>query len=318
MFEEPGFPQSVISENRSEESPERRMEKAHEFGEQYVSILDVAIGKKPAGSLSLMPLAKENQILLDAMRTFQEEQRKLQEEQKLDARGLLRQAFPDAEQQRLLEGNGKFRLEELSPGLYAVMINPDLFVELMGGAQAVAVKIRNGVSFIIVPEFEAHSDFQKNMDENIPHETHHLIWDAAIVSGAFQSSESDADFRKGFMMFQDELIARASSNGGLGGYSHITLLSPQAREDLERVSPGKSEAILERVGGLNRFLEKLNTIIMERDGVAKKDLLQVIVTSKTFDELEDGLQKMKLLIEKLPHKEFAQPEKGGGFDSMIT
>jgi len=319
MFGEPKFLQPSVIENESEESPDKLLERAREFGEQYAGIIDVAIGKRTADSLLLTPLVKENKILFTAMQSFRQKQSELQNERNLDAQGLLYQAFQSEEQRHLLEDTTRYRLEELSSGIYSVMIDPNLFSKLMSGAEALAVKIPGGVSFIIIPNFQSHPEFQKRIiEENVPHETHHLVWDAAIDSGAFQSGEVDTDFRKGFMMFQDELIARASSDGGLGGYSHITLLGPQAREDLEKASPGKADAILDRVGLLNEFLYELNTVIMKSEKVTKKDLLQVIVTSKTFGELEVGLRKMKLLIEKFPFKEDAKPEKVGGFDAPIT
>ncbi len=319
MFEIPSISDPGIVERKSEESPESQLERAREFGEQYAGILEIAVGKKAERDMNQASLAPENQILWDAMQAFREKQSKRQEELCLDAQGLLRQAFQSEVQHQLLEDRTRYYLVELSPGIYSVIVDSDVFSKLMGGSQGVAIKIHDGVSFIMIPNFRNNQAFQQRiMEENIPHEVHHLIWWAVLDAGAFQSREHDSDFRKGFMMFQDELIARVSSDGGLGGYSHISLLSPQAREDLERAFPGKAEAILDRVGALNEFLEVLESVIMHSERVMKKDLLQVIVSSRTFDELEAGLYQMKLLIERFPMKERTELGHGLGFDAPIV
>ncbi len=319
MFEMLSTPHPSIVECESEELPESELERVHEFGEQYLGILEIAVGKKAEGDLNRAALAPENQILLNAMQDFREKQAKLQEQLGLDAHGLLQQAFQGEVHHRLLEERTRYYLDELSLGIYLVVVDSDVFSKLMSGAGALAVKVPNGISFIMIPCFPKNPTFQERMmEENIPHETHHLIWWAASDSGAFQNNESDTDFRKGFQMFQDELIARASSDGGLGGYSHISLLSPQAREDLERACPGKATAILDRVGVLNEFLEELDDVIVRSERVIKKDLLRAIITSRTFDELEASLRKMKLLIERFPIKEPPVLEHGLGFDAPIV
>lgn len=110
-------------------------------------------------------------------------------------------------------------------------------------------------------------------------------------------------------------MARASTDGGLGGYTHIHSLSPDARAELERNNPGKAQQIIERVASLNDFLKELNELVARSEKVTKKDFVQTIISARNFDEIERGLRNMKTLIEKLPLK----PEvPDGGWGSVAT
>lgn len=273
------------------------------------------MGKEDLKSLEQSETEPLLSLLAQQALTFKAQQEQRQVEARLDARGMLLQVFNNEEQRALLEDASKYRLEELSPGIYGVFIDPGLAHKLRPGAAAMAASIKNGISFLFIKDYPNNEFRQRYLEENIPHETHHLVWAAAQRSESFPSKETDPDYKKSFLKFQDELLARASTGGGLGGYTHIHELSPDAREELEKESPGKAQAIIDRVSSLNGFLHDLNGLIIRSEKVLKRDLVQTIMKAGTFDDLEQGLHEMKALVEKFP---FKKQEQGNGWEFVTT
>jgi hypothetical protein len=303
------------------QAPEKQLEQLRRFGEQYRHLIDNALGsrKDPLSGKSDPAIKKIER----GVSAFSSEQMQRQAAKNLDAAGFLQQSFTSEEHQKLIHENpDKFRLEALSPGVYAVHLNPTFMRQLRPGASAVAVKMREGVSYLMLQDWSVTDDesakaFEAYRTENIPHETHHLIWGSIVNQGGFPSKESDDDFAKTFQLFRDELIARALSDGSLGGYSHITYLQPEARQELEQTYPGKADAILKKVTELNGLLEDLNTTIRNSTRISKKDLVKVAVEATTLDDLREVLEKVKILCEHFPKKD-KPPETSSGWGSIPT
>ncbi|MCE9643843.1 hypothetical protein K8Q93_01155 [Candidatus Parcubacteria bacterium] len=302
-----------VEQQETIDSPEKQLESARVFGEHYSEVIDAALGKRDMKSFEQEKLDPQLQLLVQHAQIFKAEQQQRQTEAQLDAQGMLSQVFKTEEQQKLLQDTSKYRMEELSPGVYGIFVNPQLASKLRPGAAAMAVSLKNGISFLFIQDHTETEFRQQYLEENLPHETHHLVWGAAQRLDAFPNKETDPDYKQSFTLFQDELLARASTSGALGGYTHINSLSPDARAELESRSPGKAQAIIERVSSLNEFLMELNGLLARSEKVSKKDLVQTIMKAKTFDELERGLHEMKALVEKFPLKELEQNDGWGSF-----
>ncbi len=161
------------------QSPEHQLEQLRYFGEQYRHLIDHLLNAQEE-SLSGKSDPSIKKIEQGAS-AFTSQQIQKQTEKNLDARGFLEQSFTTQEQQRLIGENlDKFRLEMLSPGVYAVHLDPKFMRQLRPGAQAVAVKVREGISYLVLQDWSVADEkdakaFDAYRKENIPHETHHLI-----------------------------------------------------------------------------------------------------------------------------------------------
>lgn len=302
-----------------QQSPEKQLEELRRFGEGYRGIIERALGRRGEASVSSDPVLRN---IERAGSNFTEEQARRQSERNLDAAGFLKQVFTSEAHQKLIAENlDLFRLESPTLGMFAVRIAPQVMQKLRPGAQAVAAKPRGGVWFLLLQDWEKKDGdtevfAEKYEQENIPHETHHLIWASIIGAGEFASRETDQDWAYTFQLFRDELMARAVSNGGLAGYTHIHSLSLEARAELEARAPGKADAIIQKVVHLNGMLEELNTALQQSESVSKIDLLKVAVDAQTLDGLEEGVLKLKMLCEHFPKK--PSPEVLGGWGSVPT
>lgn len=278
------------------------IESLRHFGEGYVSVIEAALGKS---SLKDIRNTVQHPILaklIPAIESFRAQQIARQVEMSMDAQGMLQKAFPKACESGLLSDSSQYRLEEVAPSIYTVLVSPDLSYKLHPGAAASAVKIKNGVSFIYLQEYSDATDQQRNLEENLPHEVHHLVWGHAQEKELFPSSERDTDYRKSFILFQDELLARASSGGGLAGYSHLGSLRPEERAQLEKEYPGKADEIIKRVSDLNGFLYDLDDVLAQSETMKKIDLVQPILEATSFDELEKNLKNIEALLKIEPSK----------------
>jgi hypothetical protein len=296
------FPKTQSRESeRGESISEGDIESLKAFAAGYQAILS-SVTKVRVGDIESGSLDPQLMLLLNAAQSFKETQLEAQERLRLDAHGLLSQVFRNEEQQALLEDSSQYRLEQMSEGLYAVIVQPKLSRWLKPGAYAAAARVKGGVSFLYIQEFSNPEVQENNLKENIPHETHHLIWDRAKEQGSFESSESDSDYRRSFDMFKDELLARVISGGGLSGYHHINHLSPEQRAALEQESPGKADSIIQKVVALNTFLGELDYLLHRSEIITKADLTKPIVEATSFADLEKSLKDIKLLIESSPLK----------------
>ncbi len=208
---------------------------------------------------------------------------------------LLKQLFPDGVLPEEFSNPNKYELSEPTDGVFVLKIDRDLLLKVRPDATAVAVKIKGGISFVMIPVIGEAKVDKWLWEENIPHEVHHLFWEGVIGGDILQQKETDLDFQKAFAMYQDELIARMCSDGYLSGYTHLNMLHPEKKESFKKDNPEKFEKINNIVIGLNDFFRELNEDMAIRN-VKKESLIGLVVKARSFDELKNVLQQYKDFI----------------------
>ena len=225
---------------------------------------------------------------------------------KFDARKILNQVLREERQQQMLEDTSQYRLEEPTEGVYMIRMKNDFYRDIWpADASAVAWKVSEGVSFIIVPEYESEAIDQNRLEENLPHETQHILWHFLRKGGGVTTNERGEDEQKAFLMFQDELMARIVSGGTLSGYTHLR--QGDNAERLQTTSPEVFEYIKNQTGKLNDMLLAVDSLLMERE-ISEYSLLMTVLRSKDFSSLEENVLRAKEEIMKIPPKEVVYEE----------
>ena len=278
-------------------------ESAREFGNQHNAILGAVLGKIDFKYLSQTSFSDAKlQLFAEGVKLFVEEQQKKQASLRLDSKGMLSQVFMGEENQELLADDANYRHIELAPGIHAVFVSIELFDKLRPGtiAQASAIMPRDGISFMIIPEYEDDESNNITTRENIPHEAHHMIWKKIIQNtDAFNGTEKDPDIRFSFRTFQDELLARISGNGSLGGYGHLDKAT-WVRSDLDKRKPGVSKEIDMNITETNMILGEIDSSINKSAEVRKKDLIKAVMYATNYKEFKLKLREVESFIKKLP------------------
>ena len=303
-----------------EERQVEYLENSKRIGDYYVSLINSFLGKDEANIETIASLEntvkdKLAQIAQRAKDGF-EQQHIIAQANNFDARKLLGQvpSFSTPEISEKLADTSKYRSEELSSGLFALYIEPKLYNELRGGAQGVAVKIKGGVSFIMLPDYPDATIAQSQRAENIPHETHHLVWNFSKVE-VIKSDEPNHDLAEAFLSYQDEVMARLCSDGGLAGYTHLQMLDPETRKQFEQEHPDTAKQITETMVALNDLLQETDQIRKQTD-IKKEDLILAIMDATNFEQLKQNILQIKTIIEKQPiTKELPKSNNGWGFVS---
>lgn len=265
------------------------------FGEKYRGLVDVALGKNES---SFDPGSELVIRMQESLKRHQERQALQMQLGQIGARQLLSQAFQSKNEQQLLTDDSQYRLAKGADGIPIVIVKAELAQQLRPGSQALAIKPRDGVSFVMVREFADEVQTALGHEENIPHEVHHVLWDFLRKDGVITMTEPDPDMADAFRMYQDEVIARAVSDGALSGYSHLTM-RPNERERLKAEAPEKVDIINETVARFNDLLADIDDVRKSR-GLPKTDMIASLVSSKNFDELEYNLNTLKELFAQQP------------------
>ncbi len=296
------------------ENAETWFKVAHEYGQQHATIIEATLGKRSFDDIDQEKFLDERlNTLSNGARAFVEKQQLKQNNLKLNARELLDQFFVTEEEKKLLDEHQAYRHVEIAPGIHGVFVPYDVLKRLCPNAQTGAVRPKDGIAFIILSEESKANITEFLMRENVPHEVHHLIWQSTRSrTNLFSSTESNIDVKASFMMFQDELLARISGDGALGGYSHLDLM-PKLRNELERRNPGMGEKIQVKIIEMNDLLRELGDLIGLSAVVHKADLVQAVMDATNYDELQMNLMKVKKSIEKLPFKSEKKGSNGWGF-----
>lgn len=302
-----------------EEKQAEYLENSKKVGDYYVSLINSFIGNGESSVEEVVGLdnavkIKLSEIAQRAKNGF-EQQHILAQTNGLDARKLLEQvpSFSTLEVSEKLSDTSRYRLEEPSSGLFVLYIEPNLYVELRGGGAAgVAVKVKNGVSFIMLPDYPDVATAQSQLAENIPHETHHLVWNFS-KDEVIKSDETNPDFLEAFLMYQDEVMARLCSDGSLAGYTHLQMLDPETRKQFEQEHPDTAKQITETMVSLNDLLQEIDQVRKQTD-IKKQDLILAIMDATNFEQLKQNILQIKGIIEKQPiTKEQPKPGNGWGF-----
>lgn len=312
---------SAEQAEKSETDKEKEyLETAHRVGDYYVSLVNGFTGKgeiDPAVIADLKhpvksKLAKITQHAKDGF----ERQHLLAQMKGLDAKKILQQVprFLTPETSAQLADTSKYRSEELSPGVFALFIDADLYSHLTGGSAAgMSVKFKNneGVSFIMLPEYSDTQTTASQLAKNVPHETHHLIWNFS-KGEAITSSEANHDLADAFIMYQDEVMARLCSDGDLAGYTHLQILDPKTRQQFEQEHPDTARQITDTMVSLNELLQEIDLSRKQTD-IKKEDLILAVMDATNFEQLNKNLLQMKAVIEKQPVTK-APPKSTSGWD----
>lgn len=303
-----------------EEKQAEYLENSKIVGDCYFSLINSFMGKGETNTEAIAGLEnsvkdKLAQITQKAKDGF-EQQHNLAQAKGLDAIKLLQQvpSFSTLEMSEKLADTSKYRSQELSPGLFILYVEPKLYGELRGGASGVAVKVKDGVSFIMLPDYPDATIAQSQLAENIPHETHHLVWNFS-KGEVVKTDESNPDLAEAFIMYQDEVMARLCSDGSLAGYTHLQMLDPETRQKFEREHPDTAKQITETMVALNDLLQEIDEVRKQTD-VKKQDLTLAIMDATNFEQLKQNILQIKTIIEKQPiTKEQPKPGSGWGFVS---
>jgi hypothetical protein len=307
--------------NPEQEQHDREyLEQAKKVGDYYSSLVGQFTGKETQ-PVSLEGLPENTINLLFPINSRAKagfaEQHRVAQEQAVDAQYLLRQVktFETIEE---LGDTSKYRMEELSEGVFAVFVKPDLAQKLRSGAQGVAVKLKGGISFVLIPDYsDMHPEYnERNLKENIPHEVHHLAWGFA-KGDVITSTEEDKDFNEAYLMYQDEVMARLCSGGGLSGYTHIAMLDPETKAKFKQDHPETAAKLTDTVIELNELLQEIQDT-KKRTEIRHEDLIMAVIEAKNFSELKANLLKAKAIIEKQPITNEEEPDTGGGWGSVTA
>ncbi|MFA6050468.1 MAG: hypothetical protein WC761_04710 [Candidatus Paceibacterota bacterium] len=299
-------------ENFGEKSPQETFESSKMQGEAYVSMIKILTGEDKTTESPVLP---ELEPYREATTHFFTKQKERFEQGKFNAHKLLLQAFSAEKIPSEVEDETKCSVEEISPGVFILNIDNDLYRKIRQGARALAVKIKDGVSFVIVPRHEKKDFDQRERTENIPHEIHHLAWQGVKEADLAHSTEENIEMQKAFIMFQDELLARLSSGGTLSGYSHLTMLSPTAKGEFEKKYPAIYKMVIDTTVRMNEFLEDINRELSSR-GIPQNTLIGSVIGATSFESLWENITKICSHIETLPLAPARNKSNGQSWDFL--
>jgi hypothetical protein len=306
-------------------SDEKYLENSRQMGELYVTVIQSLIGQAELDESQLdttdPTVASRILKMKTSVDAHRERQRLLVELNQLTKEDILRPALSrlsEAQAQEVIQ-TATYRVEETSPGMYVIYMDWQSMGKITSG-QALAIQHPDVVSFIMIREIPDKPEFMaNNLRENLPHETHHIAWSFQKWDEIVKYAENDEELRKAFAMYQDEILAKMSSEGGLMGYSHIKVCSDEYRTELAAQSPEKIKLIEETVGKLNDILwDEIEPLLADTD-INRHDLIYATMEATNFDELEANLQRMKNIIDQQPRKiRQSENDSSGGWGSINT
>ncbi len=280
------------------ESTRSFFEASAKKGRAYVNCIENLIGKNDRSESDEL-----TETGLDDFKKAGSEFFKIQSERYRQGGGtpeiLLKQLFQDSVLPPEFTDQSKYDLSEPTEGVFILKIDIHLLEKIRPGATAVAVKIKEGISFVLVPVAGEASVDEGLWRENIPHEAHHLYWKGAMDNNLLMKGESDPDLQASFNMYQDELVARMCSGGFLFGYSHLSMLDPETQEVFKKENPEKYKQIIDTVSGLNDFCRELSEEMTIRN-IEGESLIGLIIDAKSFSDLKTSLQKFKDFVVTQP------------------
>ncbi len=288
MSEFPSYQPEVPSEkNEHESTPEAR----RQFGEAYRSIIEGATQGKLAEikeSLSLLPESQRQLLegIYESMVNGLADNERVFRQQAFTSTTLLEQAFNDPTTEAIRADQDRHELLTLSSGLYGVAVNPHDFKTLYPhDAQAVAIKVKEGVSFMLLQRSE-NERFQR---DNVVHEAQHLLWQYPIAAHSTNNAESDPVARKEFEYYRDELLATAVS----GEYLHAYVPSQRTTNADGRLQ----QELLDIVIDLYDTIKDINSEI-GNSSVEYSDLIQSFLEAGSFAEIRTTLQAALIEIQQ--------------------
>lgn len=293
------------SETGQELRQETSVERERIVGRTYQELLGSYLGQDQQPDLDSLNLSEETRGRLksvvasaDSMFASQHERAK---EMSIDANAIVAQLHNGPQ----LEGSQNIdtslvRLEEPTPGVFIAHLPISEFDKFGRSAQAMAFKPKDGIHFIAVQDgFNADNQTQ-HLQENLPHELHHLVWATAEKQGNIPINESNENLRAAFRMYRDELLARAVSGGRLGGYTHLENLRPGDKQAFAQNDPEAYKQIREAVDPLYDLLTDQVTKALSDRELPSSILVEPVMMSSSFGELRSSLESLLDNISQLP------------------
>ncbi len=177
------------------------------------------------------------------------------------------------------------------------------------GSRALSVKPKAWVSYVLLRDMPNQPDLAAQaMEEDVPHEIHHVVYNFADQAGALKNNETEPAMAEGFNVFRDELCARLCSEGPLSGY---TQLNGASKSKLESIGQEKAQALRAQTVELNTILEMLEANL-RGSSIEKADLLLPVLQSGSFQDLKDFCADITELTGRNKKEEPAF-ESGWGF-----
>ncbi len=170
-----------------------------------------------------------------------------------------------------------------------------------------AVKVPDGVPFVMIRRYDDKDLNIKNLNENIPHETNHILWSFLKKDGIISSDEADPEMNNAFSMYQNELAAKLVSDGSLFSYSHLEIIPAQMRGELEKSNPEIVKAITTKTGELNDMLEEISRR-SKAAGANTDGLLLPLIRSKNFDQLQTELERLRETLPEATNGQTSQSD----------
>ncbi len=287
-----------------ENQEEKLIEYSQKFGDFYTSLMEQMIktGELKEEMLNELPDATKGKIKdfmgsIDKNIQLQQVRLSLKEKGAQDLLSELaerRQVNKD-----LLNDQSKYELKEMSPGIFVIFMDKDLYSKLHGESVAVATLKKEGVSFISMPKEYKEEKFRDNLyKENLLHETHHIVWSFLLKDKKINIKEENDDMWNAYRFFQDEVLARLCSGGGPMGYSHLLMMDKESLKEFKKEEPEKEKEINQNVMKLNTLMYDEILPLIGEAGLKKQDLIFSVEESENFAELENNLKKIKSAIEQ--------------------
>lgn len=287
--------------------PEKRfLETSRNVGKLYTSIINEYTGNGNFDQETLNSLPPQIRTRMEAIarsaKAHQTEQEKSVQEKNLKGADLLAQYGEKFA--GILGDPSKYTMTRLGTGMYRVDMDSESFRKILHGANAVAAKPKDGIPFIITqrPQNGEREEQDPYFQENIPHEAHHILWGNAQKNGAIDTSETDPFAKRAFLDFQDEVIARAVSNGKLHGNTILSSASDEQKKALEAKYPDAVQKVKDISPKLNDTLEVLDNRLKDNSVVKKSDLLLAFMSAGNFAELQTNIKIMKSIVDKTASK----------------
>lgn len=304
--------------NEVRESRESR-ETLRRFGDAYRGVIDMVNGETELGPDTSTMNAEDRAFverMVDVANRNKERQASIMADKNLTVEQLLKPILRVKNVSLAPEELDDFQMEEVSGGMYQLRVPVRTYEKVMRGARAVAVTPRgeDAVSFVIQPIHERADDQAREDKENVPHETHHVLWRWMQRDGMTKNEEKGAFARRAFEMYRDEMMARAVSDGTLFGYTHMQQLSPEQR-DVQREEHGEEAARVEStVDELNELFHDLQVGLLQREtDWTHRDLVRLIWKSSSFEVLQTKAQAVRAEVLTSPEKPKPQSDVVGGW-----
>lgn len=270
------------------------------FAGFYKSLLSEAVGVGQVDTSILDSADETTRALADSItltvKEHGQKEQHLAEIKGFKAIDFLSQVFPD---KTAFEG-ANIDLQQLSPGIFAVFLDNEIFSKIYPkSSQAVAIKAPDGIPFVMIRRYDNKDRDLKNLNENIPHETNHILWSFLQKDGIVSSNEPDPEMNNAFLMYQNELAAKLVSNGSLFSYTHLEIIPAKMREEIEKTNPETVKTITNRAGELNDILREISGR-SKASGTSVDGLLLPLIRSKNFAELQVVLEKLRDSMPEAP------------------